>query len=124
MVSVSHALRVWLPPHTPSPAAHILDSRDVPHERLPDKRHPWYQNELLCCKGKSFTAAVCLRLAGLERARREFHVGDLCFNCKCTGALVDVQPFGRFHMSGTDSKAGGRDYPQLLMQAKTFTERF
>ncbi len=60
----------------------------------------------------------------LERARHEFHVGNLYFNRKCTGALVDVQPFGGFNMSGTDSKAGGRDYLQLFMQAKSIAERF
>ncbi|HUU84487.1 MAG TPA: L-glutamate gamma-semialdehyde dehydrogenase [Phycisphaerae bacterium] len=60
----------------------------------------------------------------LERARRELHVGNLYLNRKCTGALVDVQPFGGFNMSGTDSKAGGRDYLQLFMQAKSITERF
>src|SRR6266478_5824558 len=54
----------------------------------------------------------------LERARREFHVGNLYFNRKCTGALVGVHPFGGFNMSGTDSKAGGRDYLLLFMQAK------
>jgi 1-pyrroline-5-carboxylate dehydrogenase len=59
----------------------------------------------------------------LERARHEFHVGNLYFNRKCTGALVDVQPFGGFNMSGTDSKAGGRDYLQLFMQGKSITER-
>ncbi len=59
----------------------------------------------------------------LERARHEFHVGNLYLNRKCTGALVDVQPFGGFNMSGTDSKAGGRDYLQLFMQAKSITER-
>ncbi len=59
----------------------------------------------------------------LERARREFHVGNLYFNRKCTGALVDVQPFGGFNMSGTDSKAGGRDYLQLFLQAKSIAER-
>ena len=59
----------------------------------------------------------------LERARREFHVGNLYFNRKCTGALVDVQPFGGFNMSGTDSKAGGRDYLQLFMQGKSIAER-
>jgi 1-pyrroline-5-carboxylate dehydrogenase len=58
------------------------------------------------------------------RAKREFHVGNLYFNRKCTGALVDVQPFGGFNMSGTDSKAGGRDYLLLFMQAKAMTERF
>jgi 1-pyrroline-5-carboxylate dehydrogenase len=54
----------------------------------------------------------------LERARREFHVGNLYLNRKCTGALVGVHPFGGFNMSGTDSKAGGRDYLALFMQAK------
>lgn len=54
----------------------------------------------------------------LERARDEFHVGNLYLNRKCTGALVGVHPFGGFNMSGTDSKAGGRDYLGLFMQQK------
>ncbi len=62
--------------------------------------------------------------ARLERARHEFHVGNLYLNRKCTGALVDVQPFGGFNMSGTDSKAGGRDYLQLFLQAKSISERW
>lgn len=60
----------------------------------------------------------------LERARHEFHVGNLYLNRKCTGALVDVQPFGGFNMSGTDSKAGGRDYLLHFMQGKSITERW
>jgi len=56
--------------------------------------------------------------AKLERALKEFHVGNLYLNRKCTGALVGVHPFGGFNMSGTDSKAGGRDYLGLFMQAK------
>jgi 1-pyrroline-5-carboxylate dehydrogenase len=59
----------------------------------------------------------------LEQARQDFHVGNLYFNRKCTGALVGVQPFGGFNMSGTDSKAGGPDYLLLFTQAKTVTER-
>lgn len=59
----------------------------------------------------------------IERARRDFHVGNLYVNRKCTGALVDVQPFGGFNLSGTDSKAGGRDYLQLFMQAQSVCER-
>ena len=59
----------------------------------------------------------------LERARREFHVGNLYLNRKCTGALVDVQPFGGFNMSGTDSKAGSRDYMLLFMQGKSVSEK-
>jgi 1-pyrroline-5-carboxylate dehydrogenase len=56
--------------------------------------------------------------AKLERAKKEFHVGNLYLNRKCTGALVGVHPFGGFNMSGTDSKAGGRDYLLLFTQAK------
>ena len=56
--------------------------------------------------------------AKLEKARREFHVGNLYLNRKCTGALVGVHPFGGFNMSGTDSKAGGHDYLLLFLQAK------
>jgi len=61
--------------------------------------------------------------AKLERARDEFHVGNLYFNRKCTGALVGAHPFGGFNMSGTDSKAGGADYLLLFMQAKTVSKR-
>ena len=60
----------------------------------------------------------------LEKARKEFHVGNLYFNRKCTGALVGVHPFGGFNMSGTDSKAGGRDYLLLFTQAKSVSEKY
>jgi 1-pyrroline-5-carboxylate dehydrogenase len=59
----------------------------------------------------------------LERARREFHVGNLYFNRKCTGALVGVHPFGGFNMSGTDSKTGGPDYLLQFTQGKSVAER-
>jgi 1-pyrroline-5-carboxylate dehydrogenase len=60
----------------------------------------------------------------LERARREFKAGNVYFNRSITGALVGVQPFGGFGMSGTDSKAGGPDYLPLHMLARTVVERF
>ncbi|HEY6271904.1 MAG TPA: L-glutamate gamma-semialdehyde dehydrogenase [Terriglobales bacterium] len=59
----------------------------------------------------------------LERARNEFHVGNLYFNRKCTGAMVGAHPFGGFNMSGTDSKAGGPDYLLLFTQAKSVAEK-
>ena len=59
----------------------------------------------------------------LERAGSTFHVGNLYYNRKCTGALVGVHPFGGFNMSGTDSKAGGRDYLLLFTQAKSISEK-
>ena len=61
--------------------------------------------------------------AKLERARAEFHVGNLYLNRKCTGAMVGAHPFGGFNMSGTDSKAGGPDYLLLFTQAKSVAER-
>ena len=57
----------------------------------------------------------------IEKAKKEFHVGNLYFNRGCTGAIVGYQPFGGFNMSGTDSKAGGPDYLMLHMQAKTMS---
>lgn len=59
----------------------------------------------------------------IKRAREEFFVGNLYINRKCTGALVDVQPFGGYNMSGTCSKAGGRDYLLFFLQAKSFCQR-
>jgi 1-pyrroline-5-carboxylate dehydrogenase len=61
--------------------------------------------------------------AKLERARREFRVGNLYFNRKSTGAMVGVHPFGGFDMSGTDSKAGGPDYLSLFLLAKVVSEK-
>lgn len=61
--------------------------------------------------------------AKLARAEDEFFVGNLYLNRKCTGALVGVHPFGGFNMSGTDSKAGGRDYLLLFLQAKLISRK-
>jgi 1-pyrroline-5-carboxylate dehydrogenase len=58
-----------------------------------------------------------------RRARREFHVGNLYFNRKSTGAMMGVHPFGGFNMSGTDSKAGGPDYLLFFMQGKSLGAR-
>jgi 1-pyrroline-5-carboxylate dehydrogenase len=93
---------------------------------------------LACIKARDFDDALAIAngteygLTGslfstdrgrIERAEREFHVGNLYFNRKCTGALVGVHPFGGFNMSGTDSKAGGPDYLLLFLQAKAVSER-
>jgi 1-pyrroline-5-carboxylate dehydrogenase len=59
----------------------------------------------------------------LNIARREYHVGNLYFNRKCTGAMVGAHPFGGFNLSGTDSKAGGPDYLLLFTQAKSVAEK-
>ncbi|MFZ5450119.1 MAG: L-glutamate gamma-semialdehyde dehydrogenase [Thermodesulfobacteriota bacterium] len=59
----------------------------------------------------------------LDRAKREFNVGNLYLNRKITGALVGVQPFGGFKMSGSNAKAGGPDYLRLFLEMKTVSER-
>ncbi|HET9582291.1 MAG TPA: L-glutamate gamma-semialdehyde dehydrogenase [Gemmatimonadota bacterium] len=59
----------------------------------------------------------------IRRAEDEFHVGNLYINRKCTGALVGVHPFGGFNLSGTDSKAGGRDYLLLFLQPKSIARK-
>jgi 1-pyrroline-5-carboxylate dehydrogenase len=68
-------------------------------------------------------AVYSRRRERLDRARAEFDAGNLYFNRKCTGALVGAHPFGGFKLSGTDSKAGGRDYLLLFLQAKVVSER-
>ena len=59
----------------------------------------------------------------IRKAEETFHVGNLYLNRKCTGAMVGAHPFGGFNMSGTDSKAGGKDYLLLFMQGKSIAEK-
>jgi 1-pyrroline-5-carboxylate dehydrogenase len=85
-----------------------------------------YDEALAVANGTEYglTGAVYTRNPEkIERAKREFHVGNLYINRKCTGAIVGAHPFGGFNMSGTDSKAGGRDYLLLFLQAKSVAEK-
>ncbi len=59
----------------------------------------------------------------LDRAVREFRVGNLYLNRSCVGALVKVQPFGGFKMSGVGTKAGGPDYLLHFMDPRSVTEQ-
>jgi len=61
--------------------------------------------------------------AHIERTKRELMVGNLYVNRKITGALVGIQPFGGYNMSGTCAKAGGPEYLLLFMQGKSIVER-
>ncbi|WP_310490042.1 L-glutamate gamma-semialdehyde dehydrogenase [Chamaesiphon sp. VAR_69_metabat_338] len=58
----------------------------------------------------------------IDRAYREFEVGNLYINRGITGALVDRQPFGGFKLSGVGSKAGGRDYLLQFLEPRSITE--
>jgi 1-pyrroline-5-carboxylate dehydrogenase len=70
------------------------------------------------------TGAVYSRVRDrLTASADRFFVGNLYLNRKCTGAMVGAHPFGGFHMSGTDSKAGGPDYLLWFLQAKAIAER-
>jgi 1-pyrroline-5-carboxylate dehydrogenase len=69
--------------------------------------------------GAVYTASTDKQKEALE----SFHVGNLYVNRKCTGAMVGGHPFGGFNMSGTDSKAGGRDYLLLFLQAKSMSTK-
>jgi RHH-type proline utilization regulon transcriptional repressor/proline dehydrogenase/delta 1-pyrroline-5-carboxylate dehydrogenase len=71
----------------------------------------------------ALTGAVFSRSPrNLERAARDFRVGNLYLNRGCTGALVSRQPFGGFGMSGIGSKAGGPDYLMQFLDPRTVTE--
>ncbi len=62
------------------------------------------------------------RPSHIERARREFAVGNLYINRRITGSQVDAQPFGGFKLSGTGVKAGSPDYLLHFMDARCITE--
>lgn len=60
--------------------------------------------------------------SAIARVAREFRVGNLYINRKITGALVDIQPFGGFKLSGIGSKAGGPDYLLQFLVPRCVTE--
>ncbi len=71
----------------------------------------------------ALTGGIYSRSPGnIERARRDFEVGNLYINRKITGALVDRHPFGGFKRSGAGSKAGGPDYLLHFLLPRTVTE--
>ncbi len=60
--------------------------------------------------------------AHIEKARREFRVGNLYINRGITGAVVERQPFGGVKLSGIGSKAGGPDYLLQFLEPRTISE--
>jgi RHH-type proline utilization regulon transcriptional repressor/proline dehydrogenase/delta 1-pyrroline-5-carboxylate dehydrogenase len=60
--------------------------------------------------------------ARIGRFARDARAGNLYVNRKMTGAVVDRQPFGGYGFSGIGAKAGGPDYLQQFMIARTVTE--
>ena len=71
----------------------------------------------------ALTGAVYSRSPGnLERASKEFRVGNLYLNKPSVGALVERHAFGGFKMSGVGSKAGGPDYLIQFMDPRLVCE--
>lgn len=60
--------------------------------------------------------------AHIDKAKREFRVGNLYVNRSITGAIVERQPFGGLKLSGIGSKAGGPDYLLQFLEPRTISE--
>ena len=102
------------------PAVPAEPACQLPHRQLVARRDFQHALELANDTEYGLTGAVyTTNAAKIAQARREFFVGNLYFNRKCTGAMVGAHPFGGFNMSGTDSKAGGPDYLLQFVQAKS-----
>jgi RHH-type proline utilization regulon transcriptional repressor/proline dehydrogenase/delta 1-pyrroline-5-carboxylate dehydrogenase len=108
---------------------------------VPDAARIWREEifgpVLAVTRATSFDAALALanaspyKLTGgvytrtpshLDRAKREFRVGNLYVNRGITGALVGRQPFGGFGHSGVGSKAGGSDYLLQFVEPRACCE--
>jgi len=83
-----------------------------------DQALPWANATRFALTGGVFSRSP----RHLERARREFRVGNLYLNRGITGALVARQPFGGSHLSGGGTKAGGPDYLLHFMDPRVVTE--
>jgi RHH-type proline utilization regulon transcriptional repressor/proline dehydrogenase/delta 1-pyrroline-5-carboxylate dehydrogenase len=83
-----------------------------------DQGRAWANATRFALTGGLFSRAP----ANIERARREFRVGNLYINRAITGALVGRQPFGGFALSGAGTKAGGPDYLLHFMDPRVVTE--
>ena len=58
----------------------------------------------------------------IERVKNQLVCGNLYINRPITGAVVGRQPFGGFKMSGSGTKAGGREYLQHFLVPRLVTE--
>ncbi|MGH7846838.1 MAG: L-glutamate gamma-semialdehyde dehydrogenase [Candidatus Binatia bacterium] len=94
------------------PVLSVLKARDFDHAL-----------EIATNSSYALTGGVFSRSpAHIEKARREFRVGNLYINRGTTGAIVERQPFGGFKLSGIGSKAGGPDYLLQFLEPRTISE--
>ena len=72
----------------------------------------------------ALTGGVCSKNPqSIERAKNEIEVGNLYINRKITGAIVYLQPFGGYKLSGVGAKAGGPDYLFQFLNPVTVSEQ-
>jgi RHH-type proline utilization regulon transcriptional repressor/proline dehydrogenase/delta 1-pyrroline-5-carboxylate dehydrogenase len=60
--------------------------------------------------------------ANIERVKAQLEAGNVYINRSCTGAIVGRHPFGGFKMSGSGTKAGGKDYLLNFLVPRVVTE--
>ncbi|MDZ4816112.1 MAG: proline dehydrogenase family protein [Verrucomicrobiota bacterium] len=60
--------------------------------------------------------------ASINNAKAEFNVGNLYINRPITGAVVERHPFGGFKLSGSGTKAGGKEYLTHFMVSRVVSE--
>jgi RHH-type proline utilization regulon transcriptional repressor/proline dehydrogenase/delta 1-pyrroline-5-carboxylate dehydrogenase len=95
------------------PVLAVMRARDF------DQALDWANSTQFALTGGVFSRSK----AHLDKAHQQFRVGNLYFNRSCVGALVKVQPFGGFKMSGVGTKAGGPDYLLHFMDPRCVTEQ-
>ncbi len=94
------------------PVLAVMKARDF------DQAIEWANSTRFALTGAVFSRSPI----NLDKARREFRVGNLYLNRGSTGALVERQPFGGFKMSGVGSKTGGPDYLIQFLDPRCVTE--
>jgi RHH-type proline utilization regulon transcriptional repressor/proline dehydrogenase/delta 1-pyrroline-5-carboxylate dehydrogenase len=73
--------------------------------------------------GYKLTGGVYTRKPShIERAKREYRIGNLYINRGITGALVARHPFGGLGLSGGGTKAGGSDYLLHFVEPRAIAE--
>src|SRR5213595_1917608 len=60
--------------------------------------------------------------ANIERIKAQLEAGNIYINRPCTGAIIGRHPFGGFKMSGSGTKAGGKDYLLNFLIPRVVTE--
>jgi len=104
---------------------HTIASEEVFGPVVAVMHAPNYEEALRIANSTAYklTGGVFSRMPKhIERAKRDYRVGNLYINRNITGALVGRQPFGGFGMSGVGSKAGGADYLLQFVEPRAICE--